>query len=52
MTPSRVASTLGSATGVGRPAATPGEPAMTERISKTETVTETSAAPRETVEKD
>ena len=25
---------------------------MTERISKTETVTETSAAPRETVEKD
>src|SRR5664279_3619938 len=53
MSPSRVDSTLGCATGVGRPAATTGEPAMTqERIVERKTVTDSSAAPRETVEKD
>src|SRR5664280_2096989 len=53
MTPSRVDGTLGCATGADRPATRSGEAAMTqERIVERTTVTESSAAPRETVEKD
>ena len=53
MTSSRKRSTLGLATGADRSMTTPEEAHMTqERVVEQKTVTETSAAPRETVEKD
>src|ERR1035437_4118538 len=53
MTPSRPGRTLGFATGADRPGSRTGEGTMTqERIVEQKAVTESSPAPRETIEKD